>query len=182
MSGIMDRTCARCRRLIDLNELSINEGRPYHDSCLLQITRTRISFLADKMGRKTATVLDAQELQDLLFLETRMKNDIENKTNLKLSDPDKPVFKGNTPLGKHSAMNGPTWKKILAKGGTLEGTKFHMHKVAEPPAPTTEPIWEIMTDENGHKGVIQAGTRPIKAMPEINGTKKDALMYEEVSA
>ncbi len=176
MSSIMERTCARCRRVIDLNDLSINEGRPYHDHCLLQITRTRISVLADKLARRTGTVLDDEELQDLLFVEERMKKDIETQKNINLSNNDKPIFFGNTPLGKHSVMNSPEWKKILAKHGTLEGTKYHMHKAPDPPIPTTESIWEITTDENGHKGVIQVGTRPIKTVPEIDDVKKDALM------
>lgn len=158
----MNRICARCGRVVDMNDLNVNEGRPYHDHCLLQVTRTRIAFLSDKMGRRTATVLDADELKDLLFIEERMKKDIETSPERKLTNNDKPIFFGNTPFGKHSIMNSPTWKKILAKNGSLEGTKFHMHKVAEHQVPTTEPIWQITTDETGHKGVIQVGSKPKK--------------------
>ena len=160
-----------------MNDLSINEGKPYHDHCLLQNIRSRIAFLSDKMGRRSATVLDAEELQDLLFVETRVKNDIETHTNLKLNN-DKPVFFRNTPFGKHSAMNSPGWKKILAKKGTLEGTKYHMHKTPTPPEPTTEPIWQITTDESGHKRVIQIGTRPVQILAE---TKKEELCEEQTS-
>ncbi len=176
MNDITNRICALCRRLIDLNDLSINEGKPFHDHCLLQSTRSRIAFLSDKLGRKTGTVQDYEELQDLLFIETRIKNDIETQKRVNISNNDKPVFFGNTSLGKHSAMNSPEWKKILAKKGSLEGTKFHMHKAPDPPIPTTEPIWEITTDENGYKGVIQIGTRPIKTIPVIEGAKKEALI------
>lgn len=178
----MERTCARCGRVIGLNGLSINEGRPYHDHCLLQVTRTRISVLSDKMGRKTATVLDYKELQDLIFLEERMKKDIEIQKNISLSNNDKPIFFGNTPLGKHSAMNSPEWKKLLMKGGSLEGTKYHMPKVPELPASTTEPVWQITTDENGHKGVIQIGTRPIKASQEIESSKDAALILANLAS
>ncbi len=163
-----------------MNDMSINEGKPYHDHCLLQNTRSRIAFLSDKMTRRTGTVLDAdlaaKELQDLLFVEECMTKDIVAQNKIIFSSNDKPIFFGNTPLGKHSAMNSPNWKKLLAKYGTLKGTKYHFHKVSETPEPITEPIWEITTDDNGHKGIIQVGTRSIKTIPEIDDVKKDALM------
>jgi hypothetical protein len=174
MSDITNRICSLCRRVVDMNDLSINEGKPFHDHCLLQSTRSRITFLSDKMGRKTATVIDAEELNDLLFIEERLKKDLENQTKIKLSDNDKPVFFGNTPLGKQSAMNSPEWKKILAKTGTLEGTKYHKHKTPTSSPPTIEPVWQITTDENGHKGIIQIGSRPIQVQLEIKN--------EEISA
>ncbi len=179
MSSIMNRVCVKCQRTIDMNDLAIEDGKSYHDYCLLQKIRSRMAILSDKLARRTGTVLDNEELQDLLFVEERMKKDIESQKNINLSNNDKHVFFGNTPLGKHSAMNSPEWKKILAKRGTLEGTKYHWHKKADAPKLTTEPIWEITTDENGHKGVIQVGTRPIKTVPEIDDVKKDALMPEK---
>jgi len=175
MSGVMNRMCAKCRRVIDLNDLSVNDGKSYHEYCLLQNIRSRIAFLSNKMGRKTATVLDGTELQDLLYIEERMKNDIETKKSIKL-ETDKPVFFGNTPLAMQTIINPPGWKKIIAKGGSLKGTKYHMHKVSKLPAPTTEPIWQITTDENGHKGVIQTGNRPVETIAKIDNTKKKALI------
>lgn len=179
MTDITNRICATCRRIIDINDLSINEGKPYHDHCLLQNTRSRITFLSDKMGRRTATVLDADELKDLLFVEERMKKDIENQKKLKLTNNDKPVFFGNTSLGKYSAMNSPEWKKTLIKHGTLKGTKYHLHKVEELPEITTEPVWEITTDENGHKGVIQVGIKPTKSKLKLNCAENDNIVILE---
>lgn len=182
MSDITNRICSTCRRVIDINDLSINEGKPYHDHCLLQNTRSRISFLSDKVGRRTATVLDAEELQDLLYVESRIKKDIETRVELNLINNDRPIFLGNTPLGKHSAMNPPTWKKLLARRQGLEGTKYHMHKVPELPSTTNEPIWKITIDENNHKGVIQIGTQPIQISSnkrkELPSGQTDALIVQ----
>lgn len=159
LNDIFNRVCSKCGRIVDLNDFSINEGRPYHDHCLLQTTRTRISQLSDKVARGTANILDGKELQDLLFVEQRMKEDMETASKFRVSNQDRPVFKGNTALGLHSTMNPPAWKKLLARGESLEGTKYHMHKTKS--VKTTEPVWQITTDENGHKGVIQIGSKPI---------------------
>ncbi len=119
-------------------------------------------------------MLDNEELQDLLFIEERMKKDLQTQKKINLSDNDKPIFFGNSSLGRQSAMNSPTWKKILAKNGSLEGTKFHMHKVEDHKA-TTEPIWQITTDENGHKGVMQIGSKPIENIKQIDTLTKNML-------
>lgn len=178
MSDIFSCVCARCRRIIPISDLTVFEGRDYHDSCMLQIIRSEISILNKKASRGTLTLIDNNELGDLLFLENVIRKDIENKINF---DPKSsvPVFKGNTQLGLYSAMNPPEWKKLLIHSKSLEGTKYHMHKNIARENCNFNAVFEIMTDEHGHKYCMQVGNSPQDNIPKIEGKTKPSFPVEK---
>lgn len=162
MGDILSLICCHCRRLILLNDLSISEGRDYHDHCLLQTFRTRISEIDKKIQRGTATILDAKEQGDLIPIEKNIIRDMENPGHDFRMNPDPPIFFGNTPLGLFSVMNPPPWKKLKS----LVGTKYHLHQ-PEIVIQLTEPIFKILTDETGHKYCIQTGSRSVEPQKQL---------------
>jgi len=153
--------------MIPLSDLTIFEGRDYHDSCYLKTVRTRISEIDKKIQRGTATILDAKELEELHEIQESVKKDMENPPGDFGHIPYKPIFFGQTPLGLHSAYNIPRWKRLLRNNGSLVGTKYHLHKKSEPPLLQTEPIFKIITDEFGHKSCIQIGSKEINNNPSL---------------
>ncbi len=178
MTDLITCLCCNCKRLVALNELTIFEGRDYHSSCYLKTVRTRISEIDKKIQRGTATMLDAKELQELTEIERSVKNDIENASPDYGHSSGDPLFFGNTPLGLQSRMNPPPWKRLLHERGTLEGTKYHLHKKVPSLISTTEPIFKIITDEHGHKSCIQIGSKPIENMIKIEETNKHLFPLE----
>ncbi len=145
---------------------------------MLQVVRSEISILNKKASRGTLTLIDNAELGDLLFLENVIKKDIENRVDFEPKS-SVPVFKGNTKLGLYSAMNPPEWKRLLIHGKSLEGTKYHMHKNNEEENCKSKPIFEIMTDEFGHKYCMQIGTSPQENIPQIVGEDEPSVQLEE---
>lgn len=170
-NSIYTRICCRCRRLIDLTELLVDEGRDYHEHCHLEIIRTRITVLDKKVQRGTATILDAKDLDDLRFLEDVGRKDIESGSGkLKLYDVDKPCFKGNTSLGLYSVMS-PS-KLELEKLKELKRLSCGGWKELQEKQPEFEPVFKIMTGGDGHKYCMQIGTRSIENKKELEGVEK----------
>jgi len=159
-----------------LNDLTIFEGRDYHDSCYLKTVRTRISELDKKVQRGTATMLDAKELGELHEIQESVKKDMENPSNDWGHLPEKPIFFGQSPLWAQSAMNPPRWRKLLREQGTLEGSKYHLHKKPTLSLPTTEPIFKIITDEFGHRSCIQIGSKEINNNPSLPLERNQILL------
>ncbi len=147
--------CCSCRRKVDLCDLTVFEGRDYHDTCYLSSVRSRIAALDTKAHRGTATVLDASELGDLRFIENEVQKDIINKCDFGFNST-KLVFLGHTALGNFSQMNPPLWKHLLARGGSLDGTKYHLQKMVVASLAYAE-NFKILTDENGHKYCVHVG-------------------------
>ena len=162
--------------MIPLSDLTIFEGRDYHDSCYLKTVRTRISEIDKKVQRGTATILDAKELQDLIEIQESVKKDMEFPQGDFGHIPDKPIFFGQSPLGLQSSYNPPRWKKRLREKGTLEGTQYHFHKRPELPASQTEPVFKIIVDESGHKSCIQIGSKEINNNPSLPLEKNKVLL------
>lgn len=121
------------------------------------------------MQRGTATILDAKELDDLRFLNDVVKKDIENCSGkFDLTGIDRPVFIGDSPRGLHSVMN-PS-KRELEKLRELRRLKSGGWKEllpSEEKQSTPEPVFKIMTDDNGHKYCLQIGLKPIKIKEEL---------------
>ncbi len=176
MTDIVSCMCCHCKRIIPLSDLTIFEGRDYHDSCYLKTVRTRISELDKKVQRGTATILDAKELGELHEIQESVKKDMEDPPGDFGHIPDKPIFFGQSPLGLHSAYNIPRWKKLLREKGSLMGTKYHLHKKPELSLPQTEPIFKIITDESGHKSCIQIGSKEINNNPSLPLEKNKIIL------
>ena len=152
MRTIFDCICCRCQRVIKLEDILVFEGRDYHDACYLQVVRTRIAQLDKKAQNGTITLLDNHELGDLLFIEKQVRYGAENKTPF--IGESNPVFFGNTSLGSFCAMNPPAWKRLKS----FDGTKYHMMKSTKT-EPEFLPIFDIRTDEIGHKFCVQIGRK-----------------------